>query len=86
MFRFRKHAGFLFAENAIAIPGDDFVDCVSKRFRQHAPNAGEAPNTPKLFEHVEDCIRTREESLVGLVMVLHDVDRVQIMRVNSMTS
>ena len=38
-----------------------------------------------MFEHVENCVRTPEQFLVGLSMVPDDVDGIQIVGIDAMT-
>ena len=75
----------MLAENTIAIARHNLVNHFSKPARQHAPDSRPAPDTAELFQHVEDCVRARKQIFSGLVMVFHDVNRVEVVRVHAMS-
>ena len=75
----------MFAENSIAIARDGFVEEVANRLWQYPPNSRQRPNSAQLIEHMQDRVGTREQSLVALLEIFHHVDRVEIVRVVSVT-
>ena len=85
MFGIRQHARLVFAEDPIAVARHNFVDCVSKASRQHPADSRQTPNATQLHQHVQDRIRPRQQSLSGLPVVLHHIDGIEIMRINTVT-
>ena len=81
MFWIRQHAGFMFAEDPIAIARHHFVDCVSKPSWQHEADSRQTPNAPELPQHIKDCIRPRQQSFIGSLVVLDYIDGVEVVRV-----
>ena len=85
MFWIRQHARLMFAEDPIAIPGYNFVNCISKPTRQHATDSRQTPNATKLSQHVKDGIRPRQQSFIGSFVVPNYIDGVEVMRVYAVT-
>ena len=85
MFWIRQHARLVFAEDPIAVARYHFIDCVSKSSRQHADDSCQTPNAPKFRQHVKDCIRPRQQSFIGSLVVLDYIDGVEVMRVYAVT-
>ena len=85
MFWLGRHARLVLAENTIAVARHNLMDRISKPSRQYATDSRPAPDTAELSWHVKDCIRARERIFSGLVMVFHDVDRVEVVRIHTMS-
>lgn len=83
MFWFRQHAGFVFAEDAIAIARHHLVNQIAKHFRQDTPDCGQLPYAAQLLKHVENGIGTCQQSFVRLAVVPDDVDRVEVVGVHA---
>ena len=85
MFWLRQHARFVFAENAIAIARHNLIDRIPKSSRQQTTCLRQTPNTTELGQHVKNRIRARQQSFIALVVVFHDIDRVEVVRVYAVT-
>lgn len=85
MLRCRQHAGVMFAKHPITIARHDLVDCVPKPARQYSADSCHPPNAPELSQHVKDRIGTRQQRFIGLPVIHHYINGVEIMRVYAVT-
>lgn len=84
MFRFRQHAGIMFAKDPITIARDHPVHRVTQNSGQDATGSRQLPNTPESLDDVENCIRAHEHTLFRFAIVNHDVERIEVVRVRPM--
>ena len=85
MFWIRQQARLVFAEDSITIARHHFVDRVSKSSRQYFDDSCQTPNARELRQHVKDCIRPRQQSFIGSLVVLDYINGVEVVRVYPVT-
>lgn len=85
MFRFRQHAGIMFAKDSITIARDHPVHRVSQHPRQDAPGSRQFPNAPESPDDVENCVRAHQHALSRFAMINHNVERIEVVRVRPMS-
>jgi len=81
VFFFRKRADIVFAEDAVAVAGNDVVSPVAQRFGQGSQEkAYSAPESSQFSEHGDDGIGAGGGALAGF---FYEVHRIQIVRVET---
>jgi hypothetical protein len=82
----REHAAFIFAEDAIAVAGDEIVKDISQTSRHYSTEGREKlPDTTQLTTGAQHGIRSIKDSLRGLLIIYHYVKRVEIPGIDSVS-
>jgi len=82
----RQHAAFIFAEDAIAVAGDEIVKNIAQTSRHYSPEGREnLPGTTQLTTRAQHGIRSIKDSLCGLLIIFHYVKRVEIPGIDSVS-
>src|SRR5215213_1365666 len=85
LIRIGKHAGVVFSKHAITIFSYQAIGKIAQYTRHDfTERCGSTPKTAQLPSRPQNCIRPLQHSLTWLIIILHDVNRVEIFRVYTM--
>lgn len=82
-----KHASVVFAKDSIPVPSDETIDEIAQYSRDDFGYDCEwRPKAAQLSSGAENCVRSLQYALIRLFIILHDVQRVEILSINSMSA